>query len=500
MPRRTVGLEIAAEAIRLVRLVGGWRHSYVDAWQVRTLPPVDQAGYRSAVVQELRGLAEAGWLKADQVVVSVPGDQVTSRIISVPFQERSKISQVLAYEVESLLPFDLDEVVVSAAAIETRPTGSRVLAVILPKERLASVLELLSDAGIDPTTVEVGATGLARLARVAVPPTDDSVAMLELGQTHSTIALSRGGRLASFRTISATAGVSPSEDEHLLSELKRTIHFYELEEQSAVSALYLCGVRASEDAAGPLISQLTEQLDARLLTEMPSWLVPKESTAATVASDLLSFTQAIGLALRSPDETFNFRQAEFISPGEQNRARTRSLGVVAAVVVVLLLGGADLFLRYYLKEQDYTALKSDQRALFSQTFPEITVIVNELEQTNHAMSMLAKRAAFLGEGELSALIILDRLTSTLQSLPELRVDRMSISGPDIRFEGQVDSFEVVDRVRELLKGMVSAEQVTISDARMSADQQHVRFKATLMISQPAGNLRGSDGDRLKRSG
>ena len=117
MPRRTVGVEIGADAIRLVRLSGGWRHAHVDGWQQRLLPDTADVDYRSAVVQELRELNAAGWFKGDQVVVSLSADHVTSRVVSVPFQDQSKISQVLAFEVEALIPFELEQVDLSWRSI-----------------------------------------------------------------------------------------------------------------------------------------------------------------------------------------------------------------------------------------------------------------------------------------------------------------------------------------------------------------------------------------------
>ncbi|MEW6324332.1 MAG: pilus assembly protein PilM [Nitrospirota bacterium] len=501
MPRRTIGVELGSDAIRLVRIAGGWRQFQVDGWQVRPLPPAHQVDHRSAAVQALRELAAAGWFKADQVVLSLPGDQVASRVVTVPFREVQKIRQILAYEVESLLPFELDEVVVGSAAIHpletrsetgARPSGggSRVLAVALTKARLRQVLELLEEAGVDPSAIEIGPIGLARFARALLPaPAADAggpaLAVIELGQSGTTVAFCRNGQLAQFRTISRRAGHSQADDDALVAELKRATHFYELDERSAVEQLILCGPRAAESAA--LAGRLGEQLGAQPLAVEAAWLRPGGAEEGA----LLPFAQAIGAALRPPDDPCNFRQAEFVSPRERTRARTRSVGLAAAIAVLAVLGAANLFAHYYVKEQAYQTLKADQRELFAEAFSDVRVVVNELEQAKGAMEALSRRAAFLGEGEPSALLVLDRLTAGLELLPELKVERLHIVGHVVRFEGEVASFEAVDRVRELLRQVPSSTQVTISDARMSADQEHVRFRAELLFSSdhaaPAGS-------------
>jgi general secretion pathway protein L len=497
MPRRSVGVEMGAEAIRLVRVVGGLRQSRVEGWQVRPLPPPDRVDHRSAVVQALRELAAAGWFHADQIVLSLPGDQVTTRVVTVPFQDPQKINQVLPFEIESLLPFDLDQVVISPAAVQLTPTGSRVLAVVLPKSRLTDLLELGAEAGIDPTVVEVGPAALARMARAVAPQAAESpealLTVIELGDSSTTLAVCRGGRLLSARTLSGRAGLSPEADHALLAELKRAVHFSVMEERTAVTALLICGARAGDADDSGLSGRLSEELGAQRIEEIPAWLCPPEALGQHEAHDgadggwaaARPFAQAIGAALRLPEESLNFRQAEFMSPLERSRARSRSVGVIAAVLVLVVLAGADLFARYYLKERAYVAVKAQQRTLFTRTFTDVRGVVNEMEQAKDAMQTLSRRAAFLGEGEPSALLVLDRLTKELQSLPELRVDRMQIAGAEVRFEGEVGSFESVDRVKELLRRVESATQVTISDAKMSVDQQHVRFKAELSFAPPA---------------
>jgi general secretion pathway protein L len=497
MPRRSVGVEMGAEAIRLVRIVGGLRQSRLEGWQVRPLPPPDRVDHRSAVVQALRELAAAGWFNADQVVLSLPGDYVTTRVVTVPFQDPQKISQVLPFEIESLLPFDLDQVVISPAAVQMTPTGSRVLAVVLPKNRLTALLEMAAEAGVDPTVVEVGPAALARLARVTVPQAAESpealLTVIELGDASTTLAVCRAGRLLSARTLSGRAGLSPDADNALLAEVKRAVHFSAMEERTEMTALLICGARATEADDSGLTGRLSEELGARRVGEIPAWLCPPDAASGNDEqggagggwATAQPFAQAIGAALRSPEESFNFRQAEFMSPLERSRARTRSVGVIAAVIVLALLAGADLFVRYYLKDRAYTAIKAEQRALFTRSFTEVRGVVNEMEQAKDAMQTLSRRAAFLGEGEPSALLVLDRLTTALKALPELRVDRLQISGNDVRFEGEVGSFESVDRVKELLRHVESATQATISDARMSVDQQHVKFKAELSFAPQA---------------
>src|SRR5690606_6642211 len=68
------------------------------------------------VVEDLRlsralgAVAEQlGGLRADLVAVALPGSAAASPLVTLLFTEQKKIDATLGFEVESLLPFDVDE-------------------------------------------------------------------------------------------------------------------------------------------------------------------------------------------------------------------------------------------------------------------------------------------------------------------------------------------------------------------------------------------------------
>ncbi|MDP7061340.1 MAG: hypothetical protein QF489_00205 [Planctomycetota bacterium] len=92
--------------------------------------------------------------KVDQVVVTLPSSGVVMRELSMPFNDREKVMQVLKFEVESeLYHLDIDEVIADFIELNDGRATPTLLVSVLEKERIASSLEVLDHADCDPPVV-----------------------------------------------------------------------------------------------------------------------------------------------------------------------------------------------------------------------------------------------------------------------------------------------------------------------------------------------------------
>ena len=108
-----------------------------------------------ASAEQLRQFCTSHQLQADTVLTCLPGDVVSHRFLTLPFSRASQISQTVPFELETQTPFDLEEMLFDFYVIESGPTGSRVLAVAVPKKTLSQHLEMCAAAGLDPAAVEI---------------------------------------------------------------------------------------------------------------------------------------------------------------------------------------------------------------------------------------------------------------------------------------------------------------------------------------------------------
>ena len=134
MPRRVLALDLGMHTLRAAVLESSLREGLgVQLAQLRRDPDQPLAEQ----IQELcTDLVSAG-TSGISVVSCLPGDAVSQRFLSLPFSRPQQIGQVVPFELENLIPFSVDEVVVDFQIVEHTPDGVRVLAAAVPSHTLA---------------------------------------------------------------------------------------------------------------------------------------------------------------------------------------------------------------------------------------------------------------------------------------------------------------------------------------------------------------------------
>ncbi len=115
-----------------------------------------EPGNQESLVQALVAL-KAKFGRYDCITVTLPASVVVIKELEVPFVDANKIRMVLNYEIESMLPFSLDEAVLDFIVTESSPSlgSSYILAAAVRTQDLQNSLDLYAQAGIDPSTVTV---------------------------------------------------------------------------------------------------------------------------------------------------------------------------------------------------------------------------------------------------------------------------------------------------------------------------------------------------------
>ena len=97
--------------------------------------------------------------KFDQVRIAVPASLVIFKEINVPFVDEDKIRMILDYEIESMLPFSLDESVIDfiiTKQINTKQKKeSQILVAIIRNQDLKKIIDTYNSAGIEPTNITI---------------------------------------------------------------------------------------------------------------------------------------------------------------------------------------------------------------------------------------------------------------------------------------------------------------------------------------------------------
>lgn len=197
MSRKIVGLDIGSHSVKVV--LARERLGRVDLLQFYERP------VNGSAVQELiRSIFQEGHINPDIVVSSVPGNAVSVHYLRIPFSDETKISQVVPYEVEGLIPFPLEDMVIDQFILSktngTGPNnGTSVCVALIKKDILQGYIDTLKGVYIDPKIIEIESLAIYHTFREWYR-TEDTMALLDIGASRSNLCIVSKGRPVFVRT------------------------------------------------------------------------------------------------------------------------------------------------------------------------------------------------------------------------------------------------------------------------------------------------------------
>ncbi len=522
MARKILGLDIGSHSIKAVLVKEGFGRIEPVSFIEKRLMNGDVQGLIRSIYQE-------GHLRPDIVVSSVAGNNVSVHYLNIPFSDESKISRVVPNEVENLIPFHLEDMVIDQVILSkgngAKPNGgSSVCVALIRKQTLQDHIKTLKEASVETKVIELESLAFYH-AFMQWYKTEDTVALLDIGAERSNLCIVSKGKPALVRTFvrggdSVTAAIrdacggSMEEAEGmklsgeinqnppipplekggtggfdlssaikkglspLITELLQSLHSYETNNNDEVSKLYISG-------GGARLRNIDSFLSSELHMDVENFSIPDDFLQKLQVNEGtgLTLSTGIGLALcgarKKHTSGINFRKGEQISRKESNVNIGRIVYVIAAIVTVIVLGFADFYLNVRYREERYDAVKAEMRKVFMETFPETRNLVDENQQFKSSVEEMRKKVEALGGGTKGVITSLDILKTLSEKVPkdmQVNVDDIMIDKSKIRVQGETDSFESVEKLKKEFESVSFFRKVDVSDAKLSADQQKVKFR------------------------
>lgn len=208
--KSTVGLDIGANSIKLVKLDHAKSGYSVSAIGIRELPPeaivADEIRDREAVIFNIQSLIDQTDPKIKDVVVSISGHSVITDRFVIDKKSGAEAEQAILFETEQRSPFDIDDVSLDYHVVRSdEDTGKMdVLLVAARKEYLRMYLELIQDCGLRPAVVDDDALAIynAYTENYEVDPTR-LTALVNIGHDVTNITYLQEGYFQATRDVSA---------------------------------------------------------------------------------------------------------------------------------------------------------------------------------------------------------------------------------------------------------------------------------------------------------
>ncbi len=523
MFRSVVGLDVGASAVKAVLLKGAFRGA-----QLVRAARVEEAD--APLADRLRVLAAQVPLGGDDLLTALPGHRVSTRLLRFPAVAARRIDQAVPYELESQIPFALDQVVISYQRLPAAGAAEvRVLAAAAQASDVAAFLEGFAAAKLDPRTIDLDAAALAPLAAVtpSVTPggSGGATAIIDFGATKTGIAVVGEGSLQFVRTIlsggeALTRALARGLDlpeaeaerlkrelsplgaadahlraahttlvrafEPLVAEIHKTLVAYRQTGGPDIERLLLVGGGASLTGIEELVERALE-LPARVV--LPGQLEGIAPSPEAVALGP-EYTPAVALALgalgRGTPSRLNFRQGAFAYRKELAGLRRRLAVAGGLTAAILLLLGANVYAGYAAKERRYAALEAQVRDAYRELFPRGPAPANEALALKAQTEALKKELAQIGGlagGRLTPLDIMAELSRRVPHDVRIDVQELVVEKNTVRLRAETDSFESVDRIKAELLKFAPIRDIQVSDAKVNARQTSVGFRFTVSLAE-----------------
>ena len=495
-PARICAIEIAPTEVKavVVRQRGGSAKVLTLARQ-----PIEQSedeDPRERAIRALERLMDDNDLSADVYTGCLPVTSAIVRPLQVPFAGRRRVSAALKYEMEPVVPFPIDELIVDYMPIQQNDKKTTdVLAVGMRTETVRFHLEVLEAVGLDPDRLDLDAAGLTNLWRAALRGDGsgaDGMSLMVHVQDTSAYFVALDGRAPVFlRAMNFGADALRTGSPMAAEELMATVRSVSASAGgSSFSELVVTGITLDRHVLDDLTERLAMPVRC-VQTLVGSSISGLSEHAAAAAPNY--WEPMVGLAADSGRRDwmrFNFRKEDLaqtlISPELQRRAMFTSALLGVLVLVGILSSFKNLQdLRTWDEELNrqivsvYESTLPKAQKLPAEKIPKAMKDMVEKMATDRVVEPFVARAPM-------ALHVLDDLSGCIpQDESSVEVTRFELKAGIVRLSGLTADAAVVGQIKMNMDASDSFEEVTIErqeDIRRRGEQK-VDFSITAKLKQ-----------------
>ncbi len=509
MAKHILGLDIGKSSVKAVLIEAGLRGSArIVAWE-----KIDVTG--GGVRDALRRLQEIPVLAVPTCHTALAAGGFSFRNLKLPFKDRKKISQTLPFELESQIPHAMEDVLIDFTVIG-QAEGSEIFAAVIPKTDVQDRIALLAEYGFDTDAIDIDTVPMASRL-MAEAQADTPCLLLDVGAFETTGIFFKSGSILQIRSfpfggsditaaLSTALGISLNEAEakkkrgdtgRAEQEITAACQKFFASLKNTMSSLRMSGV-AAEDIAmvyltggGSLYRNIVDDLSRALAVPVERVNVTALAGIKPVGGDdgdwdSMVMNGALALALRplSKGPGFDFRQGGFRRKGPALRfdlgVRTKWAAAVAALI--LLLAGGDLFLSYLGDKARLDQLRTETTALFQRNFPEVTRVVDPIQQFRSKIAE-AKRLATASRNAASGGSVLGVMKDFSELVPEASgfiMTSLVFDGNKVDIRGEASGFDAAETIKKELETTGHYENVSVSSSNVKqGNRVEFELKTTL---------------------
>lgn len=216
--KNLVGVDIGTSSIKVCQIRESRKGYGLVRLGYTPLPPqtiVDgQVMDAGNVIEALQRIFADNKIRQKECALSVSGQNVIIRKITVPMMTAAELEEQIHWEAEQHIPFDIKDVQVDYQVLRRRPEASQMdlLLVAAKREQILDYAQLARDAKLKPIVCDIDAFSVQNLFEVSRGlPGDQTIALINVGASLSSLNIIAGGVSAFTREIANGGNVITEE-------------------------------------------------------------------------------------------------------------------------------------------------------------------------------------------------------------------------------------------------------------------------------------------------
>jgi general secretion pathway protein L len=453
-------------------------------------------------LDEIREVLDPVIKGSGDVVVGLPQDAVSLRVLELPFSQAAKISRVLPFEAESSLPFDSDDLVFDFYPLHHLDGHTRVLCACIKRERVSALLEHLKPLGLDPVILVPTTMTFHHLLGFLAPASDEGAsrtAFLNIGESASQLSVVEGSRTIFATVMPVGTGlrdeagededtITPGLSEALTTTFKRQLHFLEgFSSEGAgcpppLKRIVLLGEGAS-------LSGLPEELTGALGVSVERFRLPEQSIPE--GSEVLEerhpeLAPALALVTQkaAPNSRpgLNFRKEEFAFRPERKAMIRKSVFPFILVLALFICLAVRMFVSGSSVNQQRQVIEKEMDDIFKANFPGVQVV----DPARQLKAMMEEaRARQVKYEELtypSAMACLAEVSKAIPNSINVKLSSFEYRNDRVNLAGSTDKLEDPNEMKARLSQVPIFHNVKIDENR-EIKENEVRFKVSISLKK-----------------
>ncbi len=481
MDTKVIGVDYSGNAISMVVLTYGKGEYRVVACEQAFFADNEDWGDVAEAIARIREEVD---LRDAACIAAIPDDWVSHRTVTMPFADRKKISKIIRYEIEPLLPFPVDGLIVDFQPLmgsRASDSGTDFFTAVVSKTRLKDYIDKLNALGLEPEAITT--RGFA--AACALSAFRQDGLFVDGDDRHMIACCFAEGKVRSVYSLPlGRQNGDPSRA--LVEALKYVLITDEEKYQDAFKpeAVYLADALYQHEGVSEVIASSlglkTMKMEAAGLANLPA--LPDRGKDQSPAC---GFDIALCLALlkRVNKPLINFRKDEFAITGKWRQYSDIIIrtGLIAAMVIVIGLSGLFYDLKSY--REQIASIYAQRVEIFKESFPEVPLIDDPLVQMRAESGRLKGKIGLPPEMGRKAycIDILNDISRFVPSGSDVVVERLVVGSDDVILSGTTDSFNSVDALKSEFGKSELFDKIDISTATMSKIDKRVSFKLRLEL-------------------